>query len=128
MSNQNEDDAIIVAMSDETTDLTAGVKVTMPMLYPFTLKQVQVGLGTASSAGALTFNLKKNGVTVFSTKPTIDANETSSLTAAVPSVLTVNPTQIAAGDILSLEIDAEGTGAKGAKMALLGNMKGKIEA
>lgn len=128
MSFNNEDDALIIAMSDETTDLTAGVKVTMPMLYPFTLKQVQVGLGTVSSAGALTFNLKKNGATVFSTKPTIDVNEASTLTAAVLSVLLVNPTQIAAGDVLSLEIDAAGTGAKGAKMALLGNMKGKIEA
>jgi hypothetical protein len=128
MSFQNEDDAIIVAMSDETTDITVGVKVTMPMPYPFTLKQVQVVLGTSSSAGLPTFNLKKNGATVFSTKPTIDVGEVSSLTAATPSVLLVNPTQFAAGDVLSLEIDVAGTGAKGAKMALLGNMKGKIEA
>jgi len=128
MSFQNEDDAIIVAMSDETTDLTAGVKVTMPMLYPFTLKQVQIGIGTVSSGGAVTCNLKKNGATVFTAaKPTIDVGQKTSVTAGTPSVLLVNPTQIAVGDVLSLEIDAAGTGAKGLKMALLGNMKGKIE-
>jgi hypothetical protein len=113
-------EGIAVVISDETTSITTGTaKVTMQMPYAFRLKQVKAGLSTASSSGTPTFDVNVNAVSVFTTRPTIDANETTSDTAAAPSVLTSTPIFIAAGDTLTFDIDVAGTGAKGAKIYLL---------
>lgn len=113
-------DAFAVVISDETTDITTGTaKVTMQMPYGFRLKQVKAGLTTASGSGAPTFDVNVNGVSIFSTRPTIDQGETSSDTAATPSVLTSTPFLIASGDTITIDIDVAGSGAKGAKLYFL---------
>jgi len=111
---------IQVAASDESTALTTGTKVTFRAPYAFTLSSVRGSLTTAQSAGSLlTFNVKKNGTTVFSTTPTFDNTEKTTQTAATPSVLST--TAIADDDEITITIDTVGTsGAAGLKVALIG--------
>ena len=66
-------------------------------------------------------NVKLTGTTIFSTKPTIDANEFSTNTAATPRVITA--TTVTKYDKISIDIDTTGVGATGAKLYLLGTRK-----
>lgn len=114
-------DALIIACSDETTALTTGTaKVSFRMPYALTLTSVRANLVTAQTSGSIfTVNVKKNGTTVFSTKPTIDNTETSTQTAATPSILST--TALADDDLITVDIDQIGGGtAKGLKIALIG--------
>lgn len=109
---------LCIAVSDETTAITTGAaKVTLRVGRACTLTAVKTSLTTASSSGVVTVDVNKNGTTIFSTNPSIDATETTSLsgTAAVLST-----TSLAADDVLTFDIDAAGTGAAGLKVWLLG--------
>lgn len=104
-----------IACSDETTDLTTGDgKATFRMPFTGTLSEVRATLTTASSSGAVTVDVRKNGTTVFSTPLTVDASEKTSTTAATPAVVSV-PT-FADDDEFIVDIDGAGTGAKGLKL------------
>ena len=112
---------IIVAISDETTALTVGTaKVTLRAPRAMTLSSVISSVNTTSSSGIPTFNVKLNGVTVFTTKSTIDVAAKTSATAATPSVLST--TAITADGELTFDIDIAGTGTKGAKIILKGTV------
>lgn len=114
-------ETIVVAISDESTAITTGTaKLTFHMPYAFTLMKVKAGLSTASTSGNPAFDLNDDGVSVFSTTITIDANESFSDTAATASVLTSTPLAIASGSVMTVDIDTAGTGAKGAKLYLIG--------
>lgn len=118
---------IAVAISDETTAITIGTaKVTMHAPYAFLLRKVKAGLAVASSSGLPEFDVKVNNVSVFTTLPTIDVDERFSDLATTPSVLTSNPVSIASGDVITFDIVTAGTGAKGAKIYLLGDKNGPI--
>lgn len=111
--------ALQLACSDLITDIAnaAGVAyVRAPSA--FTLTDVRASLQTASSSGAVTVDIKKNGVTVLSTALSIDATENTSTTAATPAVISVSA--IADDDELSIDITGAGTGAKGLIVSLLG--------
>jgi len=63
--------------------------------------------------------IKKNGTTIFSTVPTIDNSESTTLTAATPSVISV--TSFTRGDRITASITQVGDGtAKGIKFYLKG--------
>jgi hypothetical protein len=114
-------ETLMVAISDETTVITTGTaKVTFYMPYDFSLVKVKASVTTVSSSGLPTFNLKDDGVSVFSTKVTIDANENFSDTAATPSVLTSTPLAVGSGSAMTIDIDVAGTGATGAKLYIIG--------
>jgi hypothetical protein len=109
---------LIVALGDETTPITTGTaKVTVRAPRAMTLSKIKASLSTASTSGAPDFDVKKNGVTLFSTRVTIDATEKSSETAATAAVLA--STAISADDELTFDIVTAGTGAKGAKITLV---------
>lgn len=109
---------LVVAISDETTAITTGTaKVTMRAPRALTIVSAKASLATASSSGLPTFDVNKNGASIFSTVITIDATETTSVTAVTPPVL--GTTALAADDILTFDIDVAGTGAKGAKITLV---------
>lgn len=117
---QAKTEAIMVAVSDEASSLTTGTaKVTLRMPYAFTLTAVKGSLSVASTSGLPEFDIKKNGTTIFSTRPTLDANEKTTATAATPSVLST--TTFAADDELTFDIVTAGTGAKGLKAYLIGH-------
>jgi hypothetical protein len=113
---------IIVAASDETTNLTTGTaKVTFRMPYAMHLTSVRGSLTTAQSAGSLlAFNVKEGGVTIFSTKPTFDNTEKTTTTAATLPVL--SDTALADDAEITIDIDVVGTaGATGLKVTLIGD-------
>lgn len=116
-------ESFVVPCSDETTAITTGTaKVTFPMPYAFTLTKVKGSLTTASAGGGTIFtvDVNKNGTTIFSTKLTIDATETTSETATTPNVLAI--TSFANDDVITIDVDSiNGGGATGLKIELIGN-------
>lgn len=114
-----------IAISDTTTALATGtVPITFHFPYPFALTKVKAGVNTVSSSGIPTFDVKKNGTSVFTTKVTIDASENHSSTAATAAVLTSNPLNIASADAITFSIDVAGTGTKQAVIYLIGYATG----
>lgn len=111
------------ACSDENTNLIADTsKIKDKAPYAFRLVSVQANVNTASTGSAIIVNIKKNGTTIFTTKLSIDATETSSLTAATPYVLSTTPTDFALGDDIQIDLDQVGilTAGTGLKVKLLG--------
>lgn len=119
--NYDNTQVLVITLGDEITNITPGVaKVTFHMPYAFSLVAVKAGLTTASSSGNPTFDLNDDGVSVFSTTLSIDANETFSDTATTQAVLTSPTVAIDSGSVMTIDINTAGTGAKGAKLYLVG--------
>lgn len=112
---------IPVACSDETTSLTTGAaKVTFRIPLAITLTEVRASLTTAQSSGStLTVDINAAGVSILSTKLTIDNTEKTSKTAATPPVIS---TAVLADDAeITVDIDQIGaSGATGLKVYLVG--------
>jgi hypothetical protein len=117
----NSTQVIPIACSDEITSLTTGLgKVTFRMPYAFTLTAIRASLTTAQSTGIIfTVNVRSNGVTVFSTKPTIDNTEKSTVSAVTASVLSTTSLPDDAEIIVDIDQLGDGT-AKGLKVYLIG--------
>lgn len=116
---QGAQEVIVVALSDETTAIATGTAVvTFRMPFAMTLTAVRASLSTASSSGTPTFDINEGGSTILSTKITIDANEKTSTTAATAAV--ISDTALADDAEMTVDIDVAGTGAKGAKVYLIG--------
>lgn len=100
--------AIALACGAHGTDLVAGTDV---MSYEFdtneSIKLWTVSVDVAPTGAALQIDINKNGTSIFSTVLSIDATETSSLTAATAAVITTE--DWAAGDILTVDIDQIGS-------------------
>lgn len=113
-----QSEVLLFALSDETTGLTTGTKVTFRMPFAFTISQIRSSLTTASTSGLPTVDVKKNGTSVFSTLLTIDANEKTSQTAATAAVLST--TAVADDDEIAISVTVAGTGAAGLKVTIIG--------
>jgi len=108
-----------VVVGDEITALTTEVsKVSFRAPYAFTLTNLKANLNTASSSGIPTIDVNEAGVTLLSTKLTIDVGELTSATAASPVV--TSDTTIADDAVMSIDIDVAGTGAAGLKIWFYG--------
>lgn len=109
---------VTIALSDETTSITTGTaKVTWRAPYAITLTKVpRLSLATAGTTSATIVNIKEAGVTVFSTRPQIDANAKTSVGSTVTPVL--SDTAIADDAEITFDIDQVGTGAKGLKVTI----------
>jgi hypothetical protein len=57
--------------SDETTDLTTGLKFTFRLPYSLSLREVKLGVNAAPTGSDLIVDIKNNGTSIFSTKPQI---------------------------------------------------------
>lgn len=113
--------SIQIACSDETTALTAGAgKVTFRMPYAFTLTGVRASVTTAPTGSVLTVDINEAGVSILSTKITIDATEKTSTTAATPPV--ISDTSLADDAEITIDIDTVGSTIAGAglKVTLIG--------
>ena len=107
--------SLIVAVGDETSTLTAGTpKVTFRLPHAVTLTEVRASLTTESSSGNPTFDVNEDGVSILSSKLSIDAGETTSTTATSPAV--ISTASLADDAEITIDIDAAGTGAAGAKI------------
>jgi len=72
-------------------------------------------VSTVSSSGALTVQVRNitQAADMLSTAITIDQSEFTSYTAATPSVVNAGTSTVATGDMIAIDVDANGTGAKG---------------
>ena len=112
---------IIVACSDETTNLTAGTaKVSFRMPFAMTVTSVRASVTVAQVSGSLlTVDINEGGGTILSTKLTIDNNERTSTTAATPPV--ISDASLADDADISIDLDQVGTaGARGLKVTFIG--------
>lgn len=113
--------AIPVAVSDETTALTAGVsKVTFRMPFAFALSAVRASLTTAPTGAALVVDINQAGASILSTKLSIDATEKTSTTAATAAV--ISDTTLDDDAEITIDIDQVGSTVAGAglKVYLIG--------
>lgn len=112
---------ISFAISDETTAITVGTnKLTFYAPRAFTITKVVATLSQSGSTSS-DFDVNKNGSTIFTRRPTIDANEFHSddASAGVPILST---TSVLYKDKITIDIDSAGTGAAGAKIYIIGKI------
>ena len=126
LANAAKTQAIMFAVSDESTALTTGTaKLTFRMPYAMTLNAgvlgIKASLTTAgSTSGVTTIDVNEGGSTILSTKLTIDYGEKTSTTAATPPV--ISDTALAADAEITVDIDGLSGGADeaGLKITLIG--------
>ena len=114
-------EAIVVAASDETSNLSTGAaKTTFRMPYAFTVTGVRASVTTAPTGSTLTVDINENGTSILSTKITIDATEKTSTTAATAPV--ISDTGLADDAEITIDIDQVGStvAGTGLKVTLLG--------
>lgn len=116
---------LILELFLPTIEWTAGNGLTyipVPlMLNGKNLQYIYVdGIVVASTSGTPTVQVHNltDGVDMLSTVLTVDANETTSRTAATPPVIDTAHDDVATGDILRIDIDVAGTGTKGGYLTL----------
>lgn len=87
----------------------------------FSLFDAQGFVSTVSSSGAPTVQVRNvtAAVDMLSTRITIDAGESTSFTAAVPSVVNAANALVATGQLISLDVDVAGTSSKGLGVILV---------
>lgn len=109
---------LMVGMGGDTADVVTGNTVTFRAPDAFTLTSVRASVKTASTLNKVDIDVRKNGVSVFSTRVTIDQDEKTSVTASVPAVLPA--ASIADDDEISVRVMDGGNGAEGAVVTLKG--------
>lgn len=114
-------ESFVAAVSNETSPLTTGTaKITFRMPYAFTLTGVRASVTTAPTGSVLTVDINEGGVTILSTKLTIDVSEKTSTTAATPPV--ISDASLADDAEITVDIDTIGSTIAGAglKVYLIG--------
>ena len=113
---------IQLAASDEGSLITAGTsKITFRMPYAMTVSTIRASLTTAQTSGSIfTVDVNEGGVSILSTKITIDNTEKTSTTAATAPVL--SDTSLADDAEITIDVDQIGDStAKGLKITLIGS-------
>lgn len=118
LASHTHENSMTIALGDETSPITVGNgKVTFRAPFALTLTKIpRISLSNASTSGNPTVDIKKNGVSMFSTLLSIDANEKTSVTAATTAVLST--TAVADDDELRFDVTTSGTNAQGLKVTL----------
>lgn len=118
-------ETIVIACSDETTDLTIGTaKVTFRMPFAMTLLSGKAGLmasvNTAPVGSTIQVDVNEGGSSILSTILSIDASEETSDSAATEVV--ISDTALAKDAEITIDIDQIGssTAGKGLKVMLMG--------
>ena len=119
------EEVIIVALSDETTDLTTGDgKAFFNMPFAMTLTGVKATVNTAPAGSIIKVDIEEAGSTILTNANllSIDANEKTSLTAAQAAVIGGAGPALANDAEIKFNIDAVGssTAGKGLKVTLYG--------
>ena len=113
-------DGWMIPVGDETAPLIEGTAiVTAPVMFDGEIVDVLAWVNVAGST-TVEFDVKKNGTTIFATRPTIDASERKSDTAATPFALSSTPgvVDVVRGDVITVDIVQDGTDAAGPKVCL----------
>lgn len=122
-NNNAELEELVVAASNEDFELessTSDALVSFRMPYAMTLTGVKADVVGAPTGSAMTVDVHESGTTIFSTKITIDATETTSETAATASV--ISDSALGDNNLIEIFADAVGStyGGNGLKVTLIG--------
>lgn len=112
---------VAIACSDETTALTTGTaKATFRMPVAMTATEVRASVTTAPAGSTIIVDINEGGVSILSTRLTIDAGEKTSTTAATPAV--ISDPNLADDAEMTIDIDQIGSGTAGAglKITIIG--------
>ena len=110
---------------DDATAATIGdgkLYFTIPSdLNGFNLIDADAALSTASTSGLPTIQIANvtDTTDMLLTKISIDANEKTSWTAVTPPVIDTTKDDVVRGDLLRVDVDVAGTGAKGLEIILV---------
>jgi hypothetical protein len=104
-------------LSDETTTLTTGTKLTYEIPFAMTLTAVPKASLTTAGTGT-TVDIKESGTSILTNKIVFDSGETSITTAATPPTLA--DSSIANNAVLTFIVDATAGAAAGLKVSLTG--------
>jgi hypothetical protein len=111
---------ISYACSDEVSDLAVGTLITFRMPISLTLTKVKLSLNVAPTVSKLIVDVRRNGVSIFSTLSSIDTNQTTSVGASVPAVISnPNLTDDSIITILTTQVGS-GVAGKGLKVTFVG--------
>lgn len=109
--------ALTVAVSDETTDLTTGTaKITFRAPHAMELTEVRASVTTAPTGANLNIDVNDSGTSIFSTILSIDATEKTSTTAATAAV--ISDSSIADDAEITIDIDQIGSTVAGAGLKI----------
>lgn len=117
----SELEEIGLAVSDESTNLTTGTaKLTFRMPFAMRLTAVRASVNTAPTGSTIIVDINEDGVSILSTRITIDASEETSETAATPPV--ISDSLLANDAEITIDIDQVGStiSGKGLKIWLIG--------
>lgn len=115
----NRVETLQIAVTDETSVISSGPsQVTFRMPFGLTLTGVRASLNAVSTSGLVTVDINEAGVSVLSTKLTIDANEKTSVSAATAAV--ISDSALADDAEITIDVDTAGTAAAGLKVLLIG--------
>jgi len=119
-------EALGYAMSDATSDITAGIKIPCAAIpYAFTVTAIRGQLGKpAIGFLKLTIDIKKNGNSILSTLLTFDSNETTSEGAEMPYALNYPTIALLTSDVVELSVTMAGgvdQAAQNLTLFLIGN-------
>lgn len=108
---------------DDATLSTGDGKLIMvipPSVNGLNLIAAHAFVTTASSSGTPTIQIRNvtDSQDVLSTRITIDTSEFTSYTAATAPVINTSYDDVATGDLLAVDVDVAGTGAKGLGVVL----------
>jgi len=112
---------LVIACSDETTDLTTGTaKVTFRMPYKMNCTEVRANVNTAPVGSTIEVDINKSGASILGTVISIDASEKTSTTATTPPFIDT-PT-LEDDTEITIDIDQVGssTAGKGLKVVMIG--------
>ena len=101
------------ASADQATELTAGVKVTLPVFPGSVLLQARGGVPTSSTDGGVSLDVKIDGVSAFTTVITIDEGEESSVDATVQPAIDPDMRDIPDNSTVTFEVIDAGVEAAG---------------
>ena len=113
--------SFITACSDETSDLTTGIKSYWRTPYAFTISEVRASVTTAPTGANITVDILQNGVSILTTNITIDATEKTSTTAAIPPVILTSALTDDSEITINLTTIGSTLAGTGLKVTIIGN-------
>lgn len=103
---------LLDVLANQSVGTSIGGEYRIAVNYPITILNVGAYCDTAGTTGLATFDINEGGVSILSTKITLDSGEKTSATAATPPV--ISDSAIAANSIITFDIDTiQTTAAKG---------------
>lgn len=105
---RTEEVRLFLGSPDRTLITTTGAKLVYRTPGRMILTEVRGSLAISATSGTFEFDLRRGDLasppSIFSTRPTFDATERTTVTAATPAVLATSPTTLVDDDMITLVV------------------------